>query len=94
MSKKSFVLGAVCGYVLGTRAGRGQYEKMKKMCTGVWKSTPVQGLVHRADMTVGDMVRAEGSRLTDQVAAAVKQKINTVGRHTVGATPSAPPPCD
>lgn len=80
MSKMSFVIGAGIGYVLGTRAGRGQYEKLKKVSTSAWQSKPVQGIVHKADETVGDMARTQGSKLTDQVASAVKEKINTVGK--------------
>lgn len=88
MSKFPFVLGAAVGYVLGTRAGRGQYEKMKKATSAVWTSRPVQGAVHKADETVGDMARTEAARLTDQMAGLVKDRINAVGRktHTVPAT--------
>ncbi len=80
MSKMSFVIGAGLGYVLGTRAGRGQYEKLKKASTSAWQSKPVQGIVHKADETVGDLARNQGSKLTDQVASVVKEKINTVGK--------------
>lgn len=80
MSKMSFVIGAGLGYVLGTRAGRGQYEKLKKASSSAWQSRPVQGIVHKADETVGDLARTQGSKLTDQVASVVKDKINTVGK--------------
>ncbi len=80
MSKMSFVVGAGIGYVLGTRAGRGQYEKIKKASTSAWQSKPVQGIVHKADESVGDLARNQGAKLTDQVASVVKDKINTVGK--------------
>lgn len=80
MSKFPFLLGAGLGYLLGTRAGRGQYEKIKKASTAVWQSTPVQGVVHKADQTVGDLARQQGSKLTDQVAGLVKNRINTAGK--------------
>lgn len=80
MSKMSFVVGAALGYVLGTRAGRGQYEKIKRVSTSAWQSKPVQGLVHKADETVGDVARVQGAKMTDQFAAVVKERINTVGK--------------
>lgn len=88
MSKMSFVVGAALGYVLGTRAGRGQYERIKRASTSAWQSRPVQGLVHKADETVGDVARVQGAKMTDQVASLVKERINTAGRKQ---EPPAPP---
>lgn len=80
MSKLPFVLGMGIGYVLGTRAGRAQYERIKKATTAVWESKPVQGAMHKADETVGDMARTQAARLTDQVAGIVKERIHAAGR--------------
>lgn len=91
MSKMSFVLGAGLGYLLGTRAGRGQYEKIKKASTSAWQSKPVQSMVHKADETVGDLARTQGAKLTDQVAGVVKEKIHTVGKKKDTGTPVIPP---
>ncbi len=49
--KIAFVLGAAVGYVLGSRAGRGRYEQIKRGAQRVWNTEPVQkgvGLVKGA----------------------------------------------
>ena len=49
--KIAFVLGAAVGYVLGSRAGRGRYEQIKRGAQNVWNTEPVQkgvGLVKGA----------------------------------------------
>lgn len=79
-NKLPFILGAGVGYVLGTRAGRAQYEKMKKAAKGFASSKPVQDVMHKADETVGDYARRQATNVTDSVAGLVKDKINTAGR--------------
>jgi len=76
MKKLPLVIGLGVGYVLGTRAGRGQYEKIKSVTTTVWQSRPMEGLRTKADETVGEMTRMQATKLTDQVADLVKGKIN------------------
>lgn len=42
---KSFLLGALVGYVLGSRAGRGRYEQIVRLYRGVVDHPAVQGAV-------------------------------------------------
>ena len=41
------VVGAL-GYVLGSRAGRGPYEKLSRRSEGIWQDPRVQGRVRQA----------------------------------------------
>lgn len=41
-SKVFFLAGIAVGYVLGARAGRGSYEKLKASATRLWEQEPVQ----------------------------------------------------
>lgn len=80
MGKKSFVLGALVGFVLGSRAGREQYEKIKNVSQDLWNSDPVQAGVAKVEDTVGGAARGHASNLTDKVADLVKDRINTAGK--------------
>lgn len=84
MAKLPFIVGAGVGYVLGTRAGRGQYEKIKKVFNGLVTSKPAQAVGRKADETVGEYARQKASAITDSVADSIKGKINSVGggRHS------------
>lgn len=80
MKKMSFLVGLGVGYLLGTRAGREQFERIKRASSLVWRSAPVQGVVHKADETVGELTRNQAVRLTDHMADVVKDRINSTGR--------------
>ena len=93
MGKKSFILGGIVGFVLGSRAGRDQYEKLKSMSQELWQSDAVQAGVNKVEDTVGGATRSGASSLTDKVAGAVKDKINTKndsGNGTPGTGPMKP----
>lgn len=79
MGKFSFVAGAAVGYVLGTRAGRGQYERIKKAGSKVWSNPRVQSQMHKVEHKVGDAARERTAAMTDKVAATVKDKIRGAG---------------
>lgn len=80
MGKLTFVAGAAVGYVLGTRAGRAQYERLKKAGSAVWSNPRVQGQVHKVEEKVGDVARERTAAMTDKVAATVKDKIRAAGK--------------
>ena len=69
------LLGLGAGYVLGTRAGREQYEKIRETATKVRRLPVVAKPLDRAGERVSDMVRAQGERVTDKVADAVKERL-------------------
>ena len=55
--KIAFAFGLGLGYVLGTRAGRGRYEQIKKAANKVWQTNTVQKLQTKATGFVGDRVQ-------------------------------------
>ena len=106
MGKKSFILGGIVGFVLGSRAGRDQYEKLKSMSQELWQSDAVQAGVNKVEDTVGGATRSGASSLTDKVAGAtrsgassltdkvagaVKDKINTKKDSGANGTPGTGP---
>lgn len=98
MGKFSFLAGAGLGYVLGARAGRQQFERIKRTSATLWRNPGVQSTVHRAEARVGGIARETGSQITDRVAGKVKERISgsssatAATPDTVGMTGSTPPP--
>ncbi|MCU1574220.1 MAG: hypothetical protein JWO93_2302 [Micrococcaceae bacterium] len=69
-----FVTGVAVGYVLGARAGRGSYEKLKTHANDLWNNPKVQE-------TVSETTGALKTRLPDvqeKAAEAVKKAQETV----------------
>jgi hypothetical protein len=69
-----FVTGVAVGYVLGARAGRGSYEKLKTHANDLWNNPKVQE-------TVSETTGALKNRLPDvqeKAAEAVKKAQETV----------------
>lgn len=80
MGKMSFFVGAGIGFILGARAGREQYERIKRGAKAFVASRPVQGAIQKADETVGEFGRGQAMKLTDHVADSVKDKISSTAR--------------
>ncbi|MDO5495933.1 MAG: YtxH domain-containing protein [bacterium] len=80
MARIPLILGGAIGFVLGARAGRPTYERIKNVAMGIAGSKPVQAAQRKADETVGEYARTQASKMTDSVADAVKGKINTFGK--------------
>ncbi|WP_129338067.1 YtxH domain-containing protein [Cellulomonas endophytica] len=70
-----FVLGAGVGYVLGTRAGRQQFDRIKHGATGVWNHPKVQGVVHDAESQVQSFAKDRGTALKDKAVGVAKQAL-------------------
>ena len=79
MGKLTFVVGAGLGYVLGTRAGRAQYEKIKKASSKVWDNPRVQQNVQKVESRVTELARERGSAGADKVASTVKDRLHRGG---------------
>ena len=69
-----FVVGLGVGYVLGTRAGREKYEKIKRQAQWVWDSPVISDARDQVDA----FVKARTPDLAEVVASGVKKVIATV----------------
>ncbi len=74
-SKLPFIIGLGAGYVLGTRAGRAQYERMKTAASRVAERPFVKDKVDAASTRAGQFMRKQGEVVTDKVADAVKDRL-------------------
>lgn len=72
--KAAFIFGAAVGYVLGTRAGREQFEKIKSSARSALDHPAVKDKVAQAETKINDVVREQGAKVTDQVASMVKER--------------------
>jgi hypothetical protein len=71
-TRLAFVVGAGVGYVLGTRAGRGQFEKIKTMAKDVWQDPRVQQQVTEFEGAASRFAKEQGTALKDKAVDAVK----------------------
>ena len=67
-TKAVFLLGGALGYVLGTRAGREQFEKIRGTAQSVWQNPKVQDTVSG----VQEKVSARAPELKEKVTGAVR----------------------
>ena len=72
-SKLPFLIGLTGGYVLGTRAGRAQYEKIKAAGGRVAETPAVRNRVDSTKAKVSDAVK--GEKVTDKVVESVKERL-------------------
>lgn len=77
-TKAAFLIGAAVGYVLGTRAGREQFEKIRAGAQQVWEDPRVQEKVADAS----GFVKEKAPDLKDKVEGAVKQATDAVKSRT------------
>ncbi|UBH04582.1 hypothetical protein K8P10_000093 [Leucobacter sp. Psy1] len=82
--KVAFVLGAAVGYVLGARAGRARYEKIKSGAKAAWESDPVQNGVS----IVQDAATAKFEEVKAAALSAGKDALSTVIGSAKGAANS------
>jgi hypothetical protein len=72
MSKLAFVVGVGAGYVLGTRAGREQYDKLVAQAHDILADPTVR--------QVTDAAKAGAGRLADEGRALVGEKTDQVSK--------------
>lgn len=76
--KAAFLIGGAVGYVLGTRAGRDQFEKIRVQAKRVWEDPRVQETVADVEQRAGDFVRDKAPDLKDKVSSAVRSATDAV----------------
>ncbi len=74
-TKWGIAVGLGLGYVLGTKAGRERYEQIRAAASRMRRVPIVAKPLDRAGERVSDAVRAQGERVTDKVADAVKERL-------------------
>jgi len=70
MAKGWLVLGFAAGYLVGTKAGRKQFDKIKAAATDLWERPEVQNTVKKVDDFVGEkapVVHDLGAAAVDSV---------------------------
>jgi hypothetical protein len=101
--KLAFVLGAGVGYVLGTRAGRVQFEKIKGWASDAWNDPRVQSTVEDLESQAARIAKDQGAAIKDKAVDAVKTAVSKAkgdeggddlgsGTGTTPTTPTTPPP--
>lgn len=80
MKKLALLTAIAVGYVLGTRAGRGRYEQIKRQAEKVWNTDPVQATAHKAQDTAKATAADVGHRVAEtakDVSGVVADKVKT-----------------
>lgn len=83
-AKLSFLAGATIGYVLGTRAGRESYEKIKSAVKAAWSKDAVQETVS----TVQDTVKAQAGEVAHKLVQQIRPSDGSASSRQ--ATPAQP----
>ncbi len=85
-SRSAFIVGTGLGYVLGTRAGRQRFEKIKGVTLRAWNSPQVQERVHELEGKAADFARSEATALKGRVTENLKSAVSSAR----GGTPTRP----
>ncbi|MGW0424956.1 YtxH domain-containing protein [Streptomyces sp. NPDC003015] len=80
--KLTFVVGLTLGYVLGTRAGRERYEKLKKSARQVAQNPAVRNTAETAAQQgrqfAGKAYHAVSDKVGDRVPESVTQRVRSL----------------
>lgn len=77
-TKAAFLIGGALGYVLGTRAGREQFDKLRTQAQKVWEDPRVQSTVSDVEQRATNLVKERGPEIREKVTDAVKSATETV----------------
>lgn len=77
--KLAFVLGAGIGYVVGTRAGRQQFDRIKGWASDAWHDPWVQSTVEDLESSAVQFAKDQGAALKDKAVDAVKSAVSRSG---------------
>ncbi|MGN6327046.1 YtxH domain-containing protein [Pseudolysinimonas sp.] len=87
--KLLFIAGLGVGYVLGTRAGREQYEKLKTQAARLWNDPRVQKQVDAVEDYVKDKAPEVAEIVADNAKKVVRQISNRKPASTTTRTRSS-----
>jgi outer membrane lipoprotein SlyB len=79
--KPSFLLGAVVGYILGSKAGRGRYEEIVAIGRRVAGSQTVQATAGVLQAQTHEVTERARRKLTRRDAGLTPAKIGANGHH-------------
>ncbi|MEH3076081.1 MAG: hypothetical protein PGN11_05305 [Quadrisphaera sp.] len=93
MGKKSLLIGAAIGYVLGARAGRERYDQIASSVSRLWNDPKVKSKVDQAQTTAVDTAKSAAASAKDAAAnsstvQAVKDKLPGSGSSGSSGTSS------
>jgi hypothetical protein len=76
-SKAAFIVGTGVGYVLGTRAGRQRFDKIKGWTSTAWQHPKVQAKVTDLEAKAADLARSEVAALKGRVTESVRTAVGS-----------------
>lgn len=74
-TKAAFLVGGLVGYVLGTRAGREQFDRIAASARRVWEDPRVQSGISDAGQRAGAYVQDKAPDIADVVAGRVTEAV-------------------
>lgn len=83
-----FVAGLAAGYVVGARAGRQSYEKIKRRADRVWHDPAVQRQVDKAEQFVADKAPVVGKKVQEAAVDAAHAATDKVKSMTTSDSSS------
>jgi hypothetical protein len=89
MAKGWIVLGFAAGYIVGSRAGRKQFDRIKSAATDLWERPEVQNTVKKVDDFVADkvpVVHNLGAAAVDSVSSSPSDSATPSGSTPSGST--------
>lgn len=83
MSKTSFLVGTVVGYVLGSRAGRGRYEEIVAIARRVAGSQTIQATAGVLQAQATEIAERTRHRISGDSSAPTVTQIASNGHHHI-----------
>jgi hypothetical protein len=86
-NKLMLLTGAAVGYVLGTRAGREQYEKIRAQAKTLWNDPKVQEQVSQAQATVKEQAPVVQEKVAEAARSTADRAKSATGRDQATVDP-------